>query len=233
MHLVFSRHRTSHGSALPYPCPTGRFWQRSDGFVAPEGEFRIAAARTADEHRAAAALVRRMYHWRGYHVDQAGPVLDPPDRLTLVAWHEDEAVATLTLRRDTPTGLLCEALYAAEVASLRQEGNLLCEVTRLAVDSDFSSRQLLGALFRTAHHQARERFAATDAVIEVNPRHANFYQREFRFSRLGKLRQCPRVGAPAVLLHRKINTLALPVVPRMPARRQEPDLAVFATAIGA
>jgi len=42
---------------------------------------------------------------------------------------------------------------------------------------------------------------ATDAFIEVNPRHSRFYERMLGFRQLGEMRICPRVGAPAVLLH--------------------------------
>ena len=51
-------------------------------------------------------------------------------------------------------------------------------------------------------------FAASDAVIEVNPRHARYYQRTLGFRQIGELRQCQRVEAPAVLLHRRLDDLA-------------------------
>ena len=40
-----------------------------------------------------------------------------------------------------------------------------------------------------------------DLFCEVNPRHAIPQKRMFGFKQIGELRTCPRVSAPAVLLH--------------------------------
>lgn len=170
----------------------------------------VRIAENANDRLAAAALVARRYAWRGYPYPSK-PTMDLNNQLTLVVWSDDDAVATLTLRRDSAEGLLSEALYGDQIDALRQAGGVLCEVTRLATDCEDDNRLVLATLFRAAHHYGRTRFGATDAVIEVNPRHARFYQREFRFQRIGGVRHCPRVDAPAVLLHRPVDTLTLPV----------------------
>ena len=41
----------------------------------------------------------------------------------------------------------------------------------------------------------------TDLFIEVHPRHAGFYRRLLGYKVAGPERICPRVGAPAVLMH--------------------------------
>jgi hypothetical protein len=75
-------------------------------------------------------------------------------------------------------------------------------VTRLCIDEQIRSRAVLVRLFNYLFIHAvctRER---TDCVIEVNPRHVNYYQRLLSFDQLGLQRPCARVkGAPAVLLH--------------------------------
>ena len=58
----------------------------------------------------------------------------------------------------------------------------------------------LGALVRLAYAVSRSVFEASDAFVEVNPRHERFYRRAFGFVGAGARRICPRVGAPAVLL---------------------------------
>lgn len=220
--------RPGPAGATP-PQPWRAAWEPADD---PQGlpGFSIQPARTAYERLAAASLVRRMYAWRGYRIDSlANHHPDDPARLTLIAWQGGEAVATLTLGIDSPAGLLCEALYPEEVARLRQEGQIICEVSRLAVDPDHSSRYLLTTLFRVAHAYGRERFGATDAVIEVNPRHADYYQREFGFIPVGGLRQCPRVAAPAILLHRPLHANTLPLdTKRAPAA----IVSIFSSAVG-
>jgi hypothetical protein len=47
----------------------------------------------------------------------------------------------------------------------------------------------------------------TDAVVEVNPRHAGFYQRAFGFKSCSDVRTCERVNAPAVLLRLDVAEL--------------------------
>jgi len=170
--------------------------------------YNVRPVRTHQQLSMACVLVRNLYASRGYVTDSARHRLNDPNRLTLAAWLYDELVATLTLGRDSPAGLLADALYAAEIASLRGPDRIVCEVSRLAVDPDFTSRELLTTLFRAAHVHGKSVFAASDVVIEVNPRHAGYYQRVLGFRQLGNLRQCPRVDAPAVLLHQTLDAIA-------------------------
>ena len=149
-------------------------------------------------------LVRRMYAWRGYLTEPASPHLSR-DQLTLAAWRDGELAATLTLTRDNGSNLLAEALYPAEIADLRSKGRIICEYSRLAVDPVTSSTQLMEHFFRTAYELAKSHFSAKDAIVEINPRHRRFYEREIGFTALGPLRVCPRVDAPALLLYRDME----------------------------
>jgi hypothetical protein len=167
-------------------------------------ELSIRQLATPNERRAADQLVRRMYAWRGYRTSSMEKA-NRSDRVTLGAWQRGELAATLTLTVDNGRGLLCEALYPTEIAALRDERQRLCECSRLAIDPDFSSPSLLKSFFRNAYYQACLVLHASHAVIEVNPRHSRFYERELGFGRLGSLRICPRVSAPALLLHRDLR----------------------------
>ena len=152
-------------------------------------------------------LVRRMYSSRGSIVGSDRPRLDGPNRVTLAAWLFDEVVATLTVVRDSSAGLLADALYGRELANLRRPDRVICEVSRLAVDPDFSSRALLSTLFQTALKYAKDSFSASDTVIEINPRHARFYQRRFGFKQIGNRRHCSRVDAPAIFMHQEQDSI--------------------------
>lgn len=154
-------------------------------------------------------LVRRMYGWRGYRIKQQSGGLHDHDRVTLAAWLDGNLAGTLTLSRDNERGLLCESLYPNEVSALRAKGLKICECSRLAIDPDFSSRTLLESFFGSAYAFARSHFGATSALIEINPRHCRYYESALGFSRLGPRRLCPRVEAPALLLHRDF-TAGLP-----------------------
>lgn len=176
--------------------------------------YDVRPARTPHQHGLASMLVRQMYAWRGYHCESVEPQPEEPNRLTLAAWRDDEIVATLTLGRDSPAGLLADALYSRELDSLRHPDRTVCEVTRLAVAPDCSSSDLLITLIQAGHRHATQVLGASDLVMEVNPRHAAYYRRLWGFRQIGELRQCPRVEAPAVLLHREVKGFGLATVHR-------------------
>lgn len=169
--------------------------------------YDVSPVRTAYQQSKASTLVRRRFAWRGYNTDALAHRADDPNRLTLAAWQYDELVATLTLGRDSPQGLQTDALYARELASLRHPDRVLCEVSRLAVDPDFSCPELLHSLFRAALRYGKEMFSANDVVIGVNPRHAGYYRRRMGFQQIGALQHCRRVNAPVVLLHQTLDRM--------------------------
>ncbi len=171
------------------------------------GGYDIRLARTHFQQGAVSRLVRRMYAWRGYSMQPSVYPQNDPNRATLAVWKEEDVVATLTIGLDSSDGLLADGLYAQELAGLRNPGRRVCEVTQLAVHPEFSCGRMLNALFRTALIYGKEHLRASDAVIEVNPRHVRFYERRFGFRQVGKLRQCERVNAPAVLLHQTLDSL--------------------------
>jgi len=150
--------------------------------------------------RQAAKLIERMYSSRGLFPYGTQAEIDKRD-VTVVALCGDQAVATLTVRMDFGNGLLADTLYSKEIDSARAIGGKVCEITQLALDPAFGSHDALAGLFQALYVIAQLTRRMTDIFIEVHPRHANFYQRIFGFKRIGCERICPRVGAPAVLLH--------------------------------
>lgn len=167
--------------------------------------YDIRPVRTLNQHDAANMLVQQMHPCSIDNSELSGQRIDDPNCVTLAARQFDELAATLTLNRDSPEGLLADGLHAAELARVRRPGRIVCEVSRLAVDPDFSSRDLLIALFRAAFKHARNMFAASDAVIEVNPRHSRYYQRLLGFQQIGRQRSGRRRDASVVLLHQNLE----------------------------
>ena len=167
--------------------------------------YDIRPTRTPDQQAVVNTLLRRMYAWRGHAAESRVHRLDDPNRVTLAAWQFDEVMATLTLGRDSPEGLPTDALFTGELARLRRPDRMLCEFSSLAVDPDFSSTALLTTLFQTALHYARHILSASDAVIEVDPRHARYFQRRMGFRQIGKLRQCQNIDVPVLLLHKELG----------------------------
>ena len=160
-------------------------------------EFKVRLATTEDRRKSASLLIEKMYSWRGYEADA---LTQDPNKITLVAYLDDKVVGTLTLGLDSPSGMVVDQLYKDEADQLRAHGRKICDVTKLAVDQDIKSKSVLGALFHLSVIYGRNIHHATDFLIEVNPRHALFYQRMIGFVPFGEEKLCPRVNAPAVLL---------------------------------
>jgi hypothetical protein len=154
-------------------------------------------------------LVTRMYRQRGYLI----PVSELPEsnsirRVTLEACYKNRTVGTLSVNLDASERLSAEELYGAEIGAFRRDGARPCEFTRLAVDAQECGLKALACLFHLGFIFAYRIHHASDLFIEVNPRHALFYRRKLGFVQIGEQRLCPRVDAPAVLLHKSLDVLA-------------------------
>lgn len=172
-----------------------------DACFLTRGEFSIRLNASAGLRREVGALLKRMYSWRGYETENLIVPSQNPNRLTFEATMGKRVVGTLTLCLDSEEGLCADELYSDEISEFRREGRKLCELTKLAVDPEYSSKEVLASLFHLAYIYGRKIHRATDLFIEVNPRHAGFYRRMLGLSQIGEERACRRVQAPAVLMH--------------------------------
>ena len=162
-------------------------------------QFKIRLANSEGRRESAGLLVKKMYAWRGYETE--GGSTEKPSRLTLMADVEGQPIGTLTIGFDSPEGLMADVLYWQELDQLRRQERRICEFTQLAVDQAIKSKRVIASLFHLAYIYGHRIHEATEVVIEVNPRHVVFYKRMLGFDQLGPERVCPRVNAPAVLLH--------------------------------
>ena len=162
-------------------------------------EIRIANGIDA-LRRNTARLIERMYASRGLFPYGQGENLDGRN-VTVAACKGDQAIATLTLCLDVGAGLLADTLYRAEIDAARGKGGRVCEITRLAMDPEHSSHDTLAGMMQVLYVVARLTYHVTDIFIEVHPRHAGFYQRLLGYHMVGTEKICPRVSAPAVLMH--------------------------------
>lgn len=163
-----------------------------------EQQFKVRLANSDGRRAATSLLIKKMYSWRGY--DTGAADRETPNRITLMADMDGRPIGTLTIGLDSGAGLQADALYPDALDRLRAEGCKLCEYTQFAIDQDIKSKRVLASLFHLSTIYAHRIHGATDAVIEINPRHALFYQRMLGFEPIGDERLCPRVNAPAVLL---------------------------------
>jgi hypothetical protein len=173
----------------------------TEEIVLEHGTFEIRCADTRGKRSSSSALIERLYAWRGYKHDIAEEDRVDVNQVTLQACRNKEVFGTLTVRFDSEAGLAADALYREEIDAYRIAGLRVCELTRLAIDPEHGSKEVLGALFHLAHIYGTKLRGVTDVFIEVNPRHVTFYKRMLHFRQAGEKKMCPRVEAPAMLLH--------------------------------
>lgn len=171
--------------------------------VLKRGDYSIHLADSPKRCSEAVALIKRMYSWRGYHTERTAVSLH--SQITLEAFSGQNLVGTLTLGLDSEEGLLADELYREEINALRGRNRKVCELSKLAIDPKYSSKELLASLFNLAYICGRILHMATDFIIEINPRHAGYYKRMLGFGQISEMRTCQRVNAPAVLLHLELD----------------------------
>ncbi len=159
--------------------------------------FHIRLATSSGRREAASLLIRKMYGWRGYAFDPSEP--QPANKITLYAETGGVVVGTMSLCLDDAHGLPADDNFPDKLDQLRACGRRLCEPSRLAIDKGVTKR-VFAALIHISYLYSHRVHGYTDYVIEVNPRHVQFYKRMLGFADFGGERACPRVGAPAVLL---------------------------------
>lgn len=187
----------------------------SEAEVADDAEAQVLVEapsyriRLAENHVPVGELLDRMYAWRGYKSDSPAATSPAPHHhITLEAVSDERTVGTISVGLDSPASLQAERLYKEEIAQYRLAGARVCEFTKLAVAPDLNAGKVLPPLFHLAYIYAHRVHRATDLFVEVNPRHAIFYRRMLGFSRAGEEKTCPRVNAPAVLLHLSLGFAA-------------------------
>jgi len=166
-----------------------------------QGDYDICLADSPGRRNLVNRLIKSMYSWRGYHTEHAIISSQNPHQLTLEASTGKKIAGTLTIGLDSEKGMLVDALYEQEISAFRVDNNRLGELSKLAISPQHSSKELLASLFNLAYIYARIVHKVTYFFIEVNPRHAAYYKRMLGFRQIGEERICPRVNAPAVLLH--------------------------------
>ena len=173
----------------------------ASGQVTREDQFKIRLAHNDERTRDAKFFVEKRYGEAGY-VGNGGPASGHcPDSITLATYQGEQVIGTQTLGFDVGNGLLADELYKTEIDLLRARGCNVAEITKFALDTKLTSKRFLAAMFNVSYIYLRKLWQYTDVVIEVNPSHVAFYKRMLGFVEIGSERMCPRVHAPAVLLH--------------------------------
>jgi hypothetical protein len=168
-------------------------------FVLQKGDVTVRIAHTSHDLHLAEGLVKERYAWRGYQLPT--PHVHHPLRKTFLASSGTRLLGTLSILLDSKTGLVADALFKPELDRYRKLGHRVCELGKLAISQAGNSREVAAALFNMAYLYGRTIHRVSDTFIEVNPRHVSFYRRLLGFDVVAKGRHCPRVNAPAILMH--------------------------------
>jgi hypothetical protein len=165
--------------------------------IASEREERVAAFRLVYQAYLRAGLIDANPHELRVTPYQLLPTTD-----VFVALCQGVVVSTVSLVGDAELGLPLEAIYGAEVTTLREQGLRFAEVSSLADRRRQLSRtlpvfrNLMRLMVQTARTRGIERL-----LVAVHPRHSKFYQRFLNFDPLGDEKSYPQVrNRPAVAL---------------------------------
>lgn len=190
-----------HAHEAPARSSVGPHGRRvcDSAFVLQKGDIAVHIADSNHDLHLAEGLVKERYAWRGYQVPT--PHLHHPQRKTFLASNGGRILGTLSILLDSKTGLVADALFKLELDRYRKAGRRVCELGKLAVARAGSSSEVATALFNMAYLYGRTIHHVSDTFIEVNPRHVSFYRRLLGFDVVAKGRHCPRVNAPAILMH--------------------------------
>ncbi len=197
-------HSKPHG----IPCHATRVPQKIPEFLLARSGYCVRHANSLAQRKKACALINSMYAWRGYATYSTAALQEPSNCVTLEASTGKKVFGTLTVAIDSAEGLFADELYRSEINILRRTGRKVCEITKLAFNPKYSSKEVIASLFHLAHIYAHNIHNATDILIEVNPHHVGFYQRRLGFQQIGEPRICARVNAPAILLRVSTNYVA-------------------------
>jgi len=159
--------------------------------------FKLRFAQHDEIFNSASMLVQKRYAWRGFPKAQLKKY---PNRITILSFHEERIVGTVTVGYDSDEGMLGDEIYKPEIDALRAQGKQVGELSKLAIDESIGSKQLLASLIHMSYlygviHEC------TDAIIEIVPRHKVFYERMLGFKQIGEEKMNHRVHFPVLLMH--------------------------------
>ncbi|MCD4701894.1 MAG: hypothetical protein K8S24_08575 [Candidatus Aegiribacteria sp.] len=127
-----------------------------------------------------------------------------PTSCLMIAKKNGKVCGTLTLIQESGDRLPINELFNYEIGKIRKEDSLICELSGLALDTSLTNREsraVLHSLFRKAFILGRHLLGCTDFCMMINPRHCDYYQKEFNFEKIGQIKKYDKVnGAPAVPL---------------------------------
>lgn len=172
-------------------------------------EFTIKIANTLQEREAVFHLGYQVYLEKGFIKPNPQEWLIQPydfDSETIILIVQDQEknlVGSVTLVFDGDSRLPAEKIYGKELNNLKKSGEKLVELSRLIVNPQYrNAKEVLILLFNYLGIYSYHIKNYRSLIVQVNPRHKNYYKGLLNFDEVGDEKACPVVqNAPAVLLH--------------------------------
>ena len=172
-------------------------------------EFKIKIANTLEERESVFQLAYQVYLAKGYIKENINQMLIQPydanpETVILIVQDQNKMIAgSLTLVFNGSSRLPAEKIYGNEIGELKQKGEKLVEISRLIINDQYrNSKEVLLLLMNYLAIYSYHAKKYSSLIIQVNPRHKNYYKALLNFDEIGTEKACPSVqNAPAVLLH--------------------------------
>lgn len=172
-------------------------------------EFTIKIANTLQEREAVFRLGYQVYLEKEFIKPNQQEWLiqpydfDPETIILIVQDHEKNLVGSVTLVFDGDSRLPAEKIYGKELVHLKKSGDKMVELSRLIVNPHYrNAKEVLILLFNYLGIYSYHIKNYKSLIVQVNPRHKNYYKGLLNFDEVGDEKACPVVqNAPAVLLH--------------------------------
>lgn len=171
-------------------------------------EFSVRVANSLEEREAVFKLAYQVYLEKGYINENANQWLINSydmahDTVILIVLDSQKNIAgSLTMVFDSRKTLPADKIYQDELNELRYSRKRLTEISRLVISPDYrNSKEILILLFNYMAIYSAHIKRIDNIIIEVNPRHKDYYKSILCFDEVGCEKPCPQVkDAPAILL---------------------------------
>ena len=176
-------------------------------------QFTIKIANTLAEREAVFQMGYQIYLDKGFIKpnEQKWMVqdydFDEETTILIVQDQNKNLAGSLTMVFDGSSRLPAEKIYGKELKELKNSGERMVELSRLVVNPEYrNAKEILVLLFNYLAIYSYHIKNYTSLVVEVNPRHKDYYKALLNFDEIGIEKECPMVqNAPAVLLHLPLN----------------------------
>ena len=171
--------------------------------------LKVKIANNLEERESVFKLAYQVYLDKGYINKNSNEWLVYPydtnenTAILIVQDAQKNVVGSITILFDGTCKLPADKIYKNELTILRNSNKKIAEISRLVISpAHRNSKNILVLLFNYTAIYTLHVKHFSDLIIEVNPRHQEYYKSILGFEEIGSEKPCPQVkNAPAILLN--------------------------------